>query len=232
MLTIRRSNDRGHADHGWLDSRHTFSFGSYHDPAHMGFRVLRVMNEDRVAPSQGFDTHGHRDMEIVTYVLEGSLRHRDSLGTTETLKAGELQRMSAGTGILHSEFNASSVEPVHFYQIWIRPRAAGAAPSYEQKAFASADRVNRFQLVVSSDGAEGSLRIGQDAKLWLADMEPGRSLALPTSAGGHAWLQVLRGTIAIEGDTLATGDGAAISGMADAQVTAKAMSEVMVIELP
>jgi redox-sensitive bicupin YhaK (pirin superfamily) len=218
MLTIRRSNDRGHAAHGWLDSRHTFSFGSYHDPAHMGFRVLRVMNEDRVAPSQGFDTHGHRDMEIVTYVLEGSLRHRDSLGTTETLKA--------------SEFNASSVEPVHFYQIWIRPRAAGAAPSYEQKAFASADRVNRFQLVVSPDGTEGSLRIGQDAKLWLADMEPGRSLALPTSAGGHAWLQVLRGTIAIEGDTLDTGDGAAISGMADAQVTAKAMSEVMVIELP
>jgi redox-sensitive bicupin YhaK (pirin superfamily) len=127
----------------------------------MGFRVLRVMNEDRVAPSQGFDTHGHRDMEIVTYVLEGSLRHRDSLGTTETLKAGELQRMSAGTGLLHSEFNASSVEPVHFYQIWIRPRAAGAAPSYEQKAFASADRVNRFHLVVSPDGAEGSLRIGR-----------------------------------------------------------------------
>ncbi|MFZ4429974.1 MAG: pirin family protein, partial [Phycisphaerales bacterium] len=144
MLTIRRSNDRGHAAHGWLDSRHTFSFGSYHDPAHMGFRVLRVMNEDRVAPSQGFDTHGHRDMEIVTYVLEGSLRHRDSLGTTETLKAGELQRMSAGTGILHSEFNDSSVEPVHFYQLWIRPRTPDAPPSYEQRAFAREGRANRL----------------------------------------------------------------------------------------
>ena len=232
MLTIRRSHDRGHAAHGWLDSRHTFSFGGYHDPAHMGFRVLRVMNEDRVAPLRGFDTHGHRDMEIVTYVLEGSLRHRDSLGTTETLKAGELQRMSAGTGILHSEFNASSVEEVHFYQIWIRPRAPGATPSYEQKAFARGDRVNRFQLTVSPDGAGGSLRIGQDASIRLADIEPGRSLALPASAAGHAWLQVLRGTIMIGSDTLDTGDGAAISGMADAHLTARALSEVMVIELP
>ncbi len=232
MLTIRRSHERGGADLGWLQSRHTFSFGRYVDRAHMGFRSLRVMNEDRVASSQGFDTHGHQDMEIVTYVLEGALRHRDSLGTTAVLRAGEVQRMSAGTGILHSEFNASSTQPVHFYQIWIRPRSTGLAPSYEQRGFDREGRRNRWQLAVSPEGADGSLSIGQDASIRLGDLEAGRSLTLPTTVLRHAWLQVLRGSVAIGGETMSTGDGAAISEVADLEIAAGTASEIIVIDLP
>jgi redox-sensitive bicupin YhaK (pirin superfamily) len=232
MLRIRRADERGHADRGWLRSCHTFSFGEYHDPAHMGFRVLRVLNEDWLAPGRGIDMHPHRDMEIVTYVLEGALSHRDSLGNTEVLKAGELQRMSAGTGILHSEFNASSTDPVHIYQIWIVPERRGVTPSYEQRTFDRAARRNRFQVVASPDGGSSSLHIGQDARLWLADLDAGRSLALPVAAGRSAWLQVLRGSVVLERGALGTGYGAAISGLEAAEVRAEAASEVMLFDLP
>jgi redox-sensitive bicupin YhaK (pirin superfamily) len=231
MLVIRRSADRGFADHGWLQSRHTFSFAGYHDPAHMGFRSLRVMNEDRVAPGHGFDTHPHRDMEIVTYVLEGALRHRDSLGTTEILGAGELQRMSAGTGVEHSELNASATEPVHFYQIWIRPLATGAPPGYEQRAFARDGRADRFQLVASPQGEDGALRIGQDARIWLADLSRGARLALPSQDHPHAWLQVLRGSVSIAGERLDAGDGAQISGIEHAEIVGESTSEIMLFQL-
>lgn len=232
MPKIRRSDERGHADRGWLKSYHTFSFDEYHDPAHMGFRVLRVLNEDWLAPGRGIDTHPHRDMEIVTYVLEGALAHRDSLGNTEILKAGELQRMSAGTGILHSEFNASPTESVHIYQIWILPERRGVTPSYEQKMFDRAERKNRFQLVASPDGSASSLRIGQDARLWLADLDAGQTLALPVAAGRSAWLQVLRGSVVLGQGALATGDGVAIGGFEAAELRAEAASEVMLFDLP
>ncbi|MFO0962188.1 MAG: pirin family protein [Phycisphaerales bacterium] len=239
MITIRRSDERGHADHGWLDTYHTFSFADYHDPAHMAFRVLRVMNEDRVAPGQGFGMHPHHDMEIVTLVLEGALEHRDSLGNGELLRPGELQRMTAGTGITHSEFNPSRTEPVHLYQIWIFPERRGLEPSYEQRAFDPVGRRNALQLVASRDGAEGSLRIHQDARIHLANLEPGKSLELEVAAGRHAWLQVLRGAATVGGHELAAGDGASASGPERIAVTAAAGgagagagAELMLFDLP
>jgi len=232
VLTIRRAADRGHADHGWLDSRHTFSFADYRDPRHMGFRCLRVMNEDRIAPGGGFDMHTHRDMEIVTYVLEGALEHRDSLGNGEILRPGEFQRMSAGTGIDHGEFNPSSTEPVHFYQIWIRPDRAGRAPEYEQKAFDERGRRHRFQLVASPDGADGSLRIGQDARIALATLDPEREVAWMVAPDRFAWIQVLRGVVRIGGAELAAGDGASLAGPAELRIEALAAAEVMAFDLP
>ena len=229
---IRRSDERGFADHGWLRSRHTFSFAGYHDPAHMGFRCLRVMNEDWVAAGAGFGAHPHREMEIVTYVLEGALRHRDSTGGDEVLRAGELQRMSAGTGITHSEFNASDDEPVHFYQIWITPRAAATRPSYEQRAFAREARRNRLQPVASPDGRDGSLHIGQDALIALADLDAGASLALPVAAGRHAWVQVLRGSACVNGIDLSAGDATRMTGPANAEVSARGACELMCFDLP
>src|SRR5947208_2815335 len=172
MFHLRQAAERGHFNHGWLDTYHTFSFGDYYDPTHMGFRALRVINEDRVAPGQGFGMHGHRDMEIVTIVLEGALEHRDSLGNGEVLRPGELQRMSAGTGIRHSEFNPSPTEPVHLYQIWLWPRAQGLTPSYEQKPFDSKQKRDRLQLVAAPDGRDGSLTIHQDAELYLGALSP------------------------------------------------------------
>ena len=232
MITIRRSDERGHADHGWLDTYHTFSFADYHDPAHMAFRVLRVMNEDRVAPGQGFGMHPHHDMEIVTLVLEGALEHRDSLGNGELLRPGELQRMTAGTGITHSEFNPSRTEPVHLYQIWIFPERRGLEPSYEQRAFDPVGRRNALQLVASRDGAEGSLRIHQDARIHLANLEPGKSLELEVAAGRHAWLQVLRGAATVGGHALAAGDGASASGPERIAVASAAGAELMLFDLP
>ena len=229
---IRRADERGFANHGWLRSRHTFSFAGYHDPAHMGFRCLRVMNEDWVAPGAGFGAHPHREMEIVTYVLEGALRHRDSTGGDEVLRAGELQRMSAGTGITHSEFNASDSEPVHFYQIWLTPRVAGARPGYEQRAFAREARRNRLQLVASPDGRDGSLHIGQDALISLVDLDAGEPLALPIAAGRHAWVQVLRGSARVHGHDLSTGDALRMPGPADAPIFATAACELMCFDLP
>ena len=193
MIRVRRANERGHFNHGWLDTYHTFSFSRYYDRRHMGFRALRVMNEDWIAAGQGFGTHDHDDMEIVTYVLDGALAHRDSLGSGDILKPGELQRMTAGTGISHSEFNASETEPVHLYQIWLVPERSGLAPSYEQKAIPAEERHNRLRLVASSDGQEGSLTIRQDARIFLGSLDDGCELDHRLDAGRHAWLQVLRG---------------------------------------
>ena len=211
MIRVRRSDERGHASHGWLESRHSFSFAEYHDPRHMGFRSLRVINEDRVQPAQGFGTHAHRDMEIVTYVLEGALEHKDSLGTTSVIRPGEIQRMSAGTGVTHSEYNASREALVHFLQIWILPERAGLAPGYEQRAFEPADRFGRLQLVASRDGSEGSVVVHQDARLYLTELAAGARVVHPLGSGRHAWVQVTRGSVSLAGQRLETGDGAAIS---------------------
>jgi len=211
MIRLRRSDERGLARHGWLESRHTFSFAEYHDPRQMGFRSLRVINEDRVQPGRGFGTHSHRDMEIVTVVLEGALEHADSLGTRSVIRPDEVQRMSAGTGVSHSEYNASQQEPVHFLQIWILPERTGLAPGYEQRAFPREDRVGRWQLVVSRDGREGSVVVHQDATLLRAELAVGAKLVHPLATGRHAWLQVTRGSVVLDGETLAAGDGAAFS---------------------
>ena len=231
MLRLRKSTDRGHFNHGWLDTFHTFSFSEYYDPAHTQFRSLRVMNEDRVAPGQGFGMHGHRDMEIVTYVLSGALEHKDSLGHGEVLRPGELQRMSAGRGIRHSEFNPSSSEAVHLYQIWLMPRELGLQPSYEQKAFPAAGRHNKLRLVASPTGDEGSLTIQQDARLYLATLEAGIELPFQLAANRHGWLQVLRGAVSLSGQPLAAGDGAAISREEKLSLFAAGPSEVLLFDL-
>jgi redox-sensitive bicupin YhaK (pirin superfamily) len=231
MLSLRKSSDRGHFDHGWLNTYHTFSFSDYYDPQQMGFRSLRVMNEDRVAPGSGFGMHGHRDMEIVTYVLSGALQHKDSLGHGEVLRPGELQHMTAGTGIRHSEFNPSATEPVHLYQIWLLPRAAGLTPRYSQKAFDAAGRSGRWQLVASPDGADGSLRIEQDARIYLAVPAERQNLTFDISNGRHAWLQVLRGSVHINGTPLEAGDGVALTQEPQLTLTNPVSAELMVFEL-
>ncbi|HLV20319.1 MAG TPA: pirin family protein [Polyangiaceae bacterium] len=231
MISIRRSEERGHADHGWLDSRHTFSFASYYDPRHMGFRALRVINEDRVAPGAGFPTHAHRDMEIISYVLEGAIAHKDSTGHAEVLRPGEVQRMSAGKGVSHSEFNASNREPLHFLQIWILPERAGIEPGYEQRAFPAADRSNRWRLVASPTGEEGSLTIHQDVRLYAALVDPGITLEQALERGRHAWLQVARGSVQLEGERLEPGDGAAISEVERVRVTALEPAELLLFDL-
>lgn len=231
MLHVRHGNQRGHFDHGWLDTFHTFSFADYHDPAQMGFRSLRVINEDRVAPGQGFGMHGHRDMEIVTIVLEGALEHRDSLGNGEVLRPGELQRMSAGTGIRHSEFNPSPDEAVHLYQIWLLPGEKGLTPSYEQKPFDPAPRRNRFQLVAAPDGRDGSLTIHQDAELFLADLTPGARVTHRLQPSRAGWLQVLRGAVTLNGESLAAGDGAAVVDESALTVDADRDAEVLLFDL-
>ncbi len=231
MIRIRHAANRGHFNHGWLDTFHTFSFGEYFDPAHNNFRSLRVMNEDRVAPGQGFGMHGHRDMEIVTYVLSGALQHKDSLGNGEILRPGEFQRMSAGTGIRHSEFNPSMTEPVHLYQIWLTPRQLGLQPGYEQKAFAESERLNRFRLVASPDGADGSLTIQQDAHVLLATLSLGESISHELAPGRHAWLQVLRGRVMLNDISLETSDGAAVSDEKPLFLSPLEPTEVMLFEL-
>jgi redox-sensitive bicupin YhaK (pirin superfamily) len=231
MIAIRRANERGHFNHGWLDTFHTFSFGDYFDPAYTQFRALRVMNEDRVDPGQGFGTHGHRDMEIVTYVLEGALEHRDSLGNGSVLRAGELQRMTAGTGIRHSEFNPSPTELVHLYQIWLLPERPGLTPGYEQKSFSETGRQNEWRLVASPDAADGSLKINQDARLYLADLDKGHQLVYGIAAGRHAWLQVLRGAAIVNGDPLRAGDGVAVSDEKHITVAADGRCETMLFDL-
>jgi redox-sensitive bicupin YhaK (pirin superfamily) len=231
MIRVRRSSERGHFDHGWLDTYHTFSFSRYYDPRHMGFRALRVINEDRVAPGTGFGTHPHEDMEIVTYVLDGALAHRDSLGTGSTIRPGELQRMTAGTGIRHSEFNPSESEPVHLYQIWLLPERDGLEPSYDQRAFPEAERHNRLRLVASPDGHDGSLTIRQDARLYLASLDEGRGVAHELRRGRHAWLQVLRGGVGLNGRSLTAGDGAAVGDESSLAIEADGPSEVLLFDL-
>jgi redox-sensitive bicupin YhaK (pirin superfamily) len=231
MFTIRRAEDRGHANHGWLDTYHTFSFASYRDPKHTHFRALRVMNEDWVAPGQGFGTHPHDNMEIVTYVLEGALEHRDSMGNGEVLRPGEFQRMSAGTGITHSEFNPSPDEPVHLYQIWLFPEKRGIEPSYEQKSFPLAERHNRLRLVASRDAADGSLLIHQDARIFLATINEHAQVSHNLADSRHAWLQVLRGNVSVNGHDLKAGDGAAVSDKTQLTIQAQSNAEIMLFDL-
>ena len=211
MITIRPAQDRGTANFGWLDSRHTFSFGNYYDPNYMGFADLRVINEDKVTPGQGFGTHGHRDMEIISYVLEGALEHKDSIGTGSVIRPGDVQRMSAGTGIQHSEFNASSTEPVHFLQIWILPEQEGIKPGYEQKTFSEEEKRGTLRLVGSRDGRDGSITIHQDVNLYASTLHDGETVSHPLAGGRVAWLQVVRGAVQLNDQLLTAGDGAAIA---------------------
>lgn len=232
MLRLRPAHERGHFDHGWLDTRHTFSFAEYTNPDWPSFHTLRVINEDRVAPGAGFGTHGHRDMEIVSYVLAGALQHRDSLGHGAVLRPGEFQRITAGRGIEHSEFNPSATEPVHFYQIWLYPRRKGLEPGYEQRAFDPTARVGIWQWVATSDGRAGSLTIQQDAAVALAEVEPGGSIDLPLNPGRHAWLQVLRGTVRLDDQVdLHAGDGVGFSHEAAGRLRGMTASEVMFFDL-
>lgn len=231
MIRIRKASDRGHANHGWLDTYHTFSFAGYQDPEHTRFRSLRVMNEDVVAPGQGFGTHPHNDMEIVTYVLAGALEHKDSMGNGEVLLPGEFQRMSAGTGITHSEFNPSGDDPVHLYQIWLYPESKGIEPSYEQKKFSEEERHNRLRLVASRDASEGSLLIHQDARIFLSSLDEGHAIRHRIEPGRHAWLQVLRGALTLNGQPLGTSDGAAVSDEDSLQVVATESAELMLFDL-
>lgn len=231
MIRVRKAADRGHANYGWLDTWHTFSFATYQDSAHVRFRALRVMNEDFVAPGRGFGTHPHNDMEIVTYVLSGALEHRDNMGNGEVLRPGEFQRMSAGTGITHSEFNPSADEATHLYQIWLFPEKKGIEPSYEQKAFPEDERQNRLRLVASRDGAEGSLLIHQDARIYLSTLDPGHEVSLHLPPGRHAWLQVLRGGVTLNGTKLETSDGAAVSEESALSITADSEAEILLFDL-
>ena len=231
MIRIRKAVERGHFNHGWLDTFHTFSFSDYYDPANMGFRALRVINDDRVQPGQGFGMHGHRDMEIVTYVLDGALQHKDSLGNGSIIRAGELQRMTAGTGVRHSEFNPSDMEGVHLYQIWLLPERTGLKPSYEELAVGEEEKQGRFRLVASPDGAAGSLTIHQDARLYLASLLPGQGVAHPIEPGRAAWLQVLRGSVNVLGNDLSAGDGVAVTDENAISVQAAVPSEVLLFDL-
>jgi redox-sensitive bicupin YhaK (pirin superfamily) len=231
MLQVRKAEDRGHFNHGWLDTYHAFSFGDYRDPQHMHFRDLRVMNEDVVAPGRGFGMHPHRDMEIITYVLSGSLQHNDSMGNGSVITPGEFQRMSAGTGITHSEANPSATEPVHLYQIWLFPAERGIRPSYEQRRFAEAERADRLRLVASQDGRDESLLIHQNAEVYLATLSVGRELSYKIRPHRHAWLQVLRGGVSLNGIGLAAGDGAAVSDETNLVVEAAKPSEIMLFDL-
>ena len=231
MKDVRRGQNRGHLNHGWLDTYHSFSFGEYYNPERMGFRALRVINEDRVDPGQGFGMHGHRDMEIVTLVLEGALEHRDSLGNGEVLKPGELQRMTAGTGIRHSEFNPSANEVVHLYQIWLQPERPGLPPSYEQKRFEPAEQEGRWRVVASPDGREGSLVIHQNASLYLAGLKSGETLHGQLAAGRHGWLQVLRGKVTTDEAELVAGDAVAMSQETEFSVAANEPAELLLFDL-
>jgi redox-sensitive bicupin YhaK (pirin superfamily) len=231
MIRVRGAAERGRFDHGWLDTRHTFSFGRYYDPRCMGFRALRVINEDWVEPGRGFGAHPHENMEIVTYVLEGMLEHQDSLGNGGMIRPGELQRMTAGTGIVHSEANPSAAERVHLDQIWMLPERDGLKPSYEQRAFPDEDRRNRLRVVASPDGRDGSLTIRQDASLYLGTLEAGRRVSHAVAPGRHAWLQLLRGAARVNGRAVGEGDGVAISEEPAVEVTSDGESEVLVFDL-
>ncbi|MBW4647238.1 MAG: pirin family protein [Kastovskya adunca ATA6-11-RM4] len=231
MITLRKATDRGHFNHGWLDTNHTFSFGQYYDRDHMGFRALRVINEDHVAPGAGFGTHGHRDMEIITYVLEGALEHKDSLGTGSVMQVGDVQRMSAGTGILHSEFNHSQTEPVHLLQIWLLPDLQGNSPSYEQQNFGLSKEPGNLHLVAAKDGKDGALTVHQDVELYAAVLGKGDRVSHTLHPNRHAWIQVARGEVVLNGVTLQQGDGAAISEETDVAIEATSDAEMLLFDL-
>lgn len=231
MITIRPSSERGSAFHGWLDTRHTFSFAGYHDPEHMGFRALRVLNEDKITPGAGFPTHGHREMEIVSVVLAGALEHQDSTGHHEVLRPGEVQRMTAGTGVYHSEGNPSQDEGTHFLQIWILPDTRGLRPGYEQKAFPESERRGALRLVGSRDGRDGSLTIHQDLSLYVSLLAPGERVTHTLAKGRHAWVQLVRGAIDLNGTKLEAGDGAAISEESLLTIAATKDAELLLFDL-
>jgi quercetin 2,3-dioxygenase len=232
MLTVRKSKERGHAEHGWLDSHHTFSFANYYDPNQMGYRSLRVINEDRVAEGRGFGAHAHRDMEILSYVLKGKLAHKDSMGHVEVLGPNEIQKMSAGTGVVHSEFNGSETEPVHFLQIWIEPKSQGTTPSYEQLKFEPAEKLDRFKLLASPNKVAGAATINQDASVSVAELTPGKQLTYPLGKR-HAWLHVINGDVTVNGTSLHTGDAVAADQEEKLDVVAQgtASSEVLLFDL-
>lgn len=233
MITIRHSSDRGHANFGWLESRHTFSFGNYHDPDQMGFSDLRVINEDKVLGGQGFSTHGHRDMEIISYVLDGALEHKDSIGTGSVIRPGDVQRMSAGSGILHSEYNHSQTEPVHFLQIWVLPDTKEIAPSYEQTHFEASEKRGQLRLVGSRDGRDGSVKIHQDVNLYATLLAADESVTQAIAPTRKLWVQVARGAVTLNGHALTAGDGAALSGESEIVLTGAAtdLAEVLVFDL-
>jgi quercetin 2,3-dioxygenase len=232
MIEIRRGSERGHAEHGWLDSWHSFSFADYHDPAHMGYSVLRVINEDRIQPGTGFGTHGHRDMEIVSYVLEGAIAHKDSMGTGSTIVPGDVQRMSAGSGVRHSEFNDAKGAVTHFLQIWIEPNVRGIAPGYEQKHFDAAAKRGRLKLVASPDGADGSVTIHQDARIYAALLEGAESARHPLAPGRKAYAHVVRGKLTVNGTPLAAGDALKASGVAEIVLEKGEGAEALLFDLP
>jgi quercetin 2,3-dioxygenase len=231
MIAIRKSKERGHGDHGWLDTRFTFSFADYFDPKHVHFRTLRVMNDDRVAGGGGFPMHPHSDMEIVTYVLEGALQHKDSMGNGSVIKPGDIQYMSAGTGVTHSEFNASKTEPVHLYQIWMFPQEKGQKPAYDQKNFSEAEKRGKLRLIASPDGRDGSVKIRQDNDLYATVLGAGDSVKHALKPERHAWVQVARGSVKLNGTALETGDGAAISAEKAIELTGVKEAEVLVFDL-
>jgi len=231
MIRVRRAEERGHTDWGWLDSRHTFSFGDYYDAEHEGFRALRVINDDRVRPGAGFGTHGHRDMEILSYVLEGALEHKDSSGGGGVIRPGEIQFMRAGSGVTHSEYNHSKTEPVHFLQIWIVPDARGLAPAYGQQAFDRAAASRAFVLLASRDGRDGSVQIHQDVDLWLTLLGEGVTREFRLAVGRHAWMHVARGEASLDGTVLKAGDGAAVTGEESVQLIGTHPAEVLTFDL-
>ncbi len=232
MLQIRKSEERGNANHGWLHSKHTFSFGHYHDPKHTGFGPLLVINEDRVAPGQGFGTHGHRDMEIISYVLEGALEHKDSMGTGSVLHYGDVQRMSAGTGVRHSEFNGSATEPVHFLQIWIQPDVTGIPPSYEERHFAPESKQGRLRLIASKDGREGSVLVHQDAAIYAAILNGADQAEHALAPGRTAYVHVIRGRVSVNGTALGGGDALKLSAEDAVRLDQADAAEVLVFDLP
>ena len=231
MITLRKSGTRGHFNHGWLDTYHTFSFGDYHDPAFMGFRKLRVINEDRVQPGQGFPPHSHRDMEIITYVLEGALEHKDSMGNTSAIVPGEVQRMSAGTGVTHSEYNHSQKEPVHLLQIWIETQTRGLPPSYEQKTFPESRKKNRLCLIASSEGSEESVKVHQDVRIYASRLDSGKEIHFSLPGKRYGWVQAAKGKLRLNGTLLAAGDGAAIQNETELDFKADAASEFLIFDL-
>ncbi len=231
MIKLRKAEDRGRFDHGWLNTYHTFSFGQYYDPNYMGFRNLRVINEDYVIPGAGFGTHSHRDMEIITYVLEGALEHKDSLGTGAVIYPGEVQRMSAGTGISHSEFNHSKTEPVHLLQIWILPEKQGLPPSYEQRHFPLEEKHGKLRLVAAMEGRDQAVRVHQDVELYASVLEPSDRVSHQLQRDRHAWVQVIRGAITLNGHSLAAGDGAAISDEDKVDLKATTAAEFLLFDL-
>ena len=231
MIEIRKSNERGSANHGWLETKHTFSFADYYDPAHMGFRSLRVINEDSIEPNSGFDTHEHRDMEIITYVIEGSLNHKDSMSNGSSISAGEVQRMSAGTGVAHSEFNHSVGARVHLLQIWLLPEEQAIKPSYEQKSFSRNDKLNTLTLVASRQGQQGSMKINQDVSVFASVLDPGKYIRHELKPGRFAWIQVVSGELQVNGMTLSAGDGASASAERVLNIKAERTSEFLLFDL-